>query len=1408
VVISTDNGVTWTSANTLRLWNNSGSTNVYNNISNTGELVIINLSAYTGVVKIGLYGESTVSNADNDLTIDNFIVRTIPSCPQPSALTATNILPNQAQLSWTENGSAIDWDIEYGPLGFVQGSGTTISATTNNPYTLTGLTASNTFSYYVRSKCGSSTYSNWTGPFTFTTPCNAVTTFPWSENFEVLTIPALPSCWHKESGEWESTNNSNNTYDADAHNGTQFIKESYSATNEYIWTLGFSLTAGISYDFSFWWAGDNYAGWTGDVFYNTTQNSTGAIQLGSSFVTASTTTTKDYAQVVRTFTPSVSGTYYFAVRVNATITPWYLSLDDFGLELTSLCAQPTNINVSNITETTAVLNWTAASPPPASGYQYYCSSSSIPPTAATIPTGSTAAGVTTANITGLTMLTTYHVWVRSKCTSTSSSWIGPISFYTPDLSCVTALNFTGSSTIPEFDNGIYYFNVCNNTTLTLKANATPTCGTCTNVTYKWQINAYNGLGPVDYTSNPLNYPINQASGYDGLLIVKIGDAGHVCEARYPFRIRSSGNAVINSISATINGCAGNSTPISIGGTGSQIQVTPHTSTFTASMGSGATTFIPDGPDCTTRCYESTVAFTDFPIASTITSAADILYLKMNLEHSFIGDVQISLVCPNGSSAIILQDYFNSLDGGLDNSSYTWPHMSGLSHTRIGFGSPGIADISNPTNPCNSAASVNLPGTGWDYCWSNNSAYSYASGNAYVYEAANMTYYSSIPNYRVNKSDVANRSNFYHPFQNFSSLIGCPLNGTWKVKVCDSWREDNGWIFNWELALDGSLMPSPWSYEVPVDHVNWNLGTNATTAGPTGTNPMTYTLIPSPSLTTGSYTGNFTIVDDYGCQSTAAINYTVNGIPAIAGIATDDYLWTGYNSIDWNGANKFNWMKKTATGYVGADFTPTSTSNVFVLDNCGIGDGPTIVDNVSCKNLTIVNGTLTLASGKTLSISGNLKNLSTFIVSPNSTVVFNGASTQTIQSGGTNFYNMQVNNSGSGLQLVSDLIVSNALTMNQGNINAGSYTLAIGTSTSSRGTLNHTSGAVFGKLKRWFASGTNSGDASGLFPVGNSALSTQYVPALIEYTASPTGGSLTAEVKNENMGLTTGFFIAAINSCDTFTTTLDGGPAYWQFTAANGLSGGTYDVSLYPNGFHTINSLCELTALKRPTSGTWGVHGTHVQPSGTIANPIVKRTGVTTGFSDWGIGSSKKNPLPVELLYFKAECKDAFALLTWQTATENNNNYFTVEKSNNGIDFIEVKKINGAGNSNNPLSYSAIDDHIYPGITYYRLKQTDYNGMFSYSDQMAVNCAPALNNDVIVYPNPFTSKINISFGGEVSGNIQYCIYNAIGGKVVCGEIQKNMLTNNIMILDLQQLSDGVYNLQLIVNNKLYNTKIVK
>jgi hypothetical protein len=101
VVISTDNGATWSSANTLKLWDNAGSPDVYNNIATAGETVIIDLSAYSGIVKIGFYGESTVSNADNDLFVDNVIVQeppligtlsgTITDCYSSTALRNVNV---------------------------------------------------------------------------------------------------------------------------------------------------------------------------------------------------------------------------------------------------------------------------------------------------------------------------------------------------------------------------------------------------------------------------------------------------------------------------------------------------------------------------------------------------------------------------------------------------------------------------------------------------------------------------------------------------------------------------------------------------------------------------------------------------------------------------------------------------------------------------------------------------------------------------------------------------------------------------------------------------------------------------------------------------------------------------------------------------------------------------------------------------------------------------------------------------------------------------------------------------------------------------------------------------------------------------------------------------------------------
>jgi hypothetical protein len=83
-------------------------------------------------------------------------------------------------------------------------------------------------------------------------------------------------------------------------------------------------------------------------------------------------------------------------------------------------------------------------------------------------------------------------------------------------------------------------------------------------------------------------------------------------------------------------------------------------------------------------------------------------------------------------------------------------------------------------------------------------------------------------------------------------------------------------------------------------------------------------------------------------------------------------------------------------------------------------------------------------------------------------------------------------------------------------------------------------------------------------------------------------------------------------------------------------------------------------------------------------------------------------LPIELLYFRGVNNEGINILEWATATEVNNDYFVILKSINALDFIELDEISGAGNSNNVLTYTYIDDSFVGG-NYYRLKQVDYNG---------------------------------------------------------------------------------------------------
>ncbi|PLX01236.1 MAG: hypothetical protein C0594_13710, partial [Marinilabiliales bacterium] len=114
-----------------------------------------------------------------------------PACSAPSNLAVENRTQTSADLLWTENGGSANWNIEWGLEGFTQGAGTLIS-TSSNPYSLTGLAIGTTYDYYVQSDCGAS-QSDWVGPFSFTTICDAFTTIPYYEGFEAATLEA--DCW-------------------------------------------------------------------------------------------------------------------------------------------------------------------------------------------------------------------------------------------------------------------------------------------------------------------------------------------------------------------------------------------------------------------------------------------------------------------------------------------------------------------------------------------------------------------------------------------------------------------------------------------------------------------------------------------------------------------------------------------------------------------------------------------------------------------------------------------------------------------------------------------------------------------------------------------------------------------------------------------------------------------------------------------------------------------------------------------------------------------------------------------------------------------------------------------------------------------------------------------------------------
>ena len=167
-------------------------------------------------------------------------------------------------------------------------------------------------------------------------------------------------------------------------------------------------------------------------------------------------------------------------------------------------------------------------------------------------------------------------------------------------------------------------------------------------------------------------------------------------------------------------------------------------------------------------------------------------------------------------------------------------------------------------------------------------------------------------------------------------------------------------------------------------------------------------------------------------------------------------------------------------------------------------------------------------------------------------------------------------------------------------------------------------------------------------------------------------------------------------------------------------------------------------------------------------------------------------MPVNLINFNVKChKNNQVSLVWQTSSEVNNDYFSIQKSQNGIDWKVLEIIDGAGNSSTIQNYSAIDKVPYLGSSYYRLKQTDFYGQFEYSRIEKINSIDFINKPVQIYPNPSENIINIV--GDKSELTRIKVFNQLGHEVT--HKTKIISTKNFkLILDISSLESGSYLLE--------------
>ncbi len=518
-------------------------------------------------------------------------------------------------------------------------------------------------------------------------------------------------------------------------------------------------------------------------------------------------------------------------------------------------------------------------------------------------------------------------------------------------------------------------------------------------------------------------------------------------------------------------------------------------------------------------------------------------------------------------------------------------------------------------------------------------------------------------------------------------------------------------------------------------------TNSTGIGPAAPGPPTgipVVILPGSrmNITTNARTSFTSVVNGLLVVGTT----TGHNLGILSGTGT---LRMGTNTFPAGNFTAFVSSSGGTIEYV----APMTMNNRSTYNNLSIYSGSTGTVTMTNTDLTI-NGNVTIAAGTTLdntsnnrniTLAGNWNNSGTFAAGTG-TVTLNGSTAQSIT--GTNaFNNLTIAKATGNVTLTGTgtTTVNNNLSLTNGSIiSSSSHLLALGSSAIITG--GGANALISGPITKAL---TASGNFN--FPVGN-ATGNVYRPLSLTSTTGTDTWRVEYRQQNPSAGGYSGDMINTANLAKVSSF------EYWLVSRAGSTAA---DVTLsYNTGSYLGTNIGNVNNLKvahwdgtiwdiPAGGGTFSQSGDAVQGTVTVTN--------VTDFSPLTLGSTDSDsPLPVALTKFTGKQVGNSIQLNWETASELNNDYFTIERLQDDDTFASITKVKGKGTTNELSTYQALDNTPVVGKNYYVLKQTDFGGATAYSKVIMVEFESVIS-DFLVYPNPLRDEIlHIEISGLKSG----------------------------------------------------------